>query len=151
MPGITNGVPNLILWDRLTGSNTLAAARAPTSEWTSMASAPALSSNGGYVAFQSWSGGYSPGDLNRMADAFATVVTPLVIASPPVVGNGQVTLDFAISAGSTNGFTLLEAGELGAGWTANNSGVLTTNPGGTSYRFTVPTSAQVQFYRIQAN
>jgi hypothetical protein len=62
--------PMLIVFDRLTGQNTLAAgtAKAGLSSWTSR---PILSTNGQVLAFQSSAPGIDPSDLNESQDTFA--------------------------------------------------------------------------------
>jgi Tol biopolymer transport system component len=73
VPGISN-TPNIFLYDRLTGSNTLVTSTVGLRGWTSWASKPVLSANGGTVTFQSWSFGLVTNDLNRVQDIFVAVV-----------------------------------------------------------------------------
>lgn len=145
--------PNLILWDQLTGSNTVLTARNPISEWNSRLSSPAISSDAGLVAFQSWSGTLAPNDLNRVQDTFELTRVPLILMSPPGLSadGGTVQLDFGITAGSSGTFTLLQADQLGGGWTTNTGAILTTNLPANTFRFSIPAGGPAEFYRIQAN
>ncbi len=73
VPGITNS-PNLFVFDRLTGSNTLLTAQQPApTGWSSWVSQPVLSTGGGTIAFQSYASALAPGtfDLNFVQDVFA--------------------------------------------------------------------------------
>lgn len=74
--GNTNPPPNIFLYDRFTGSNTLLTAASPGSSWTSWNSKPAINGDGKTVTFQSWSSGLVPNDLNRVQDVFATALSP---------------------------------------------------------------------------
>jgi hypothetical protein len=73
IPGISN-TPNIFLYDRLSGSNTLLTPAVGLKGWTSWASRPALSVDGSMVTFQSWSFGLLTNDLNRMQDVYVAVV-----------------------------------------------------------------------------
>ena len=152
-PGVGAVQPNLILWDRLSGSNTVLTARNPISEWNPRLSSPAISSDAGLVAFQSWSGTLTPGDLNRVQDTFELIRVPLIVMNAPAISadGGTLQLDFGMTAGSSGTFTLLQADQLGSGWTTNFSAVLTTNIPGNSFRYSIPTGGPAEFYRIQAN
>jgi hypothetical protein len=75
VPGISN-TPNIFLYDRLTGSNTLLTSTAGLKGWTSWASRPLLSVDGSMITFQSWSYGLLTNDLNRVQDVYVAVVSP---------------------------------------------------------------------------
>ena len=78
VPGITNS-PNLFVFDCLTGSNTLLTAQQPgTAGWSSWVSQPAISTNGGTIAFQSYAPGLATDtfDLNFVQDVFAVPQSP---------------------------------------------------------------------------
>jgi hypothetical protein len=78
VPGITNS-PNLFVFDRLTGSNTLLTAQQPgPAGWSSWVSQPAIGANGGTIAFQSYAPGLDTGtfDLNFVQDVFAEPQSP---------------------------------------------------------------------------
>lgn len=59
-------------------------------------------------------------------------------------------LDLDVAAGSSQSFSLLQAGQPGGPWTTNSTAVLTTNgPGSYTYRIT-PGSDTSQFYRVRS-
>jgi hypothetical protein len=77
--------------------------------------------------------------------------SPGIIMSSPVLGGGQVQLDFTVISTLTNvTLNLLQCDTLGAGWTASPTATLTTNVAGYSYRFTTPFIPATRFYRVQA-
>jgi hypothetical protein len=76
-PDITNP-PNIFLYDRLTGSNSLVSAGSTGASWTLWTSRPVMNNDGSAVAFQSWDTGLVPNDLNRVQDVFAAGFAPSV-------------------------------------------------------------------------
>jgi len=77
--------------------------------------------------------------------------SPGIIMSSPVLGGGQVQLDFTVISTLTNvPLNLLQCDTLGAGWIVNPTATLTTNVAGYSYRFTTPFIPATRFYRVQA-
>ena len=75
--GNTNPSPNIFLFDRFTGSNTLITAVSPGSSWTSPRNAkPAINGDGSVVAFQSWNPNLAANDLNRVLDVFTETLQP---------------------------------------------------------------------------
>jgi hypothetical protein len=70
--GYSNPPPNIFLFDRITGSNTILSLGSPGLSWNSWNSRPAINSNGAVVLFQSWSSGLVSHDLNRVQDIFAS-------------------------------------------------------------------------------
>lgn len=77
-PGIASE-PNIVEYDRLTGSNLLVSAAQTASGWTSWMTKPAVNTNGSMVAFQSWAPGLVAQDLNDVADAFVLEQQPSVV------------------------------------------------------------------------
>jgi hypothetical protein len=75
-------------------------------------------------------------------------VIPSLVMSTPVVSNGTVRLDFTIAPPTNANFKLLQANQLGVGWTTNAGATLTTNILGSSYRFTTTNGPAMRFYRI---
>ena len=63
--------PSLIVFDRLSGTNSLLATGTAGTGWTTWVSQPAFSLNGSSLAFQSWDSGLVNGDFNRAGDVFA--------------------------------------------------------------------------------
>jgi Tol biopolymer transport system component len=75
----TSNSPNLFVFDRLTGSNTLLTIEPPVSSWTYWSGNPAISADGSYVAYNSVRPrATGPVDLNRAADIFAAPQSFLV-------------------------------------------------------------------------
>jgi Tol biopolymer transport system component len=74
MPGDANPPPNIFLFDRVTGLTTVLTAAQTGSSPILWASRPAISSSGNTVAFLSLGSGLVSGDLNRVQDAFASLV-----------------------------------------------------------------------------
>jgi hypothetical protein len=75
--GNTNPPPNIFLFDRFTGSNTMLTAASPGSSWTLSRNAkPAINGDGSVVAFQSWNPNLAANDVNRVLDVFAGTLQP---------------------------------------------------------------------------
>jgi hypothetical protein len=70
--GISN-TPNTYLFDRTTGSNALLTVKSGRN-WSSWSAKPVINAGGSVVVFQSWSSGLVSGDLNFLADVFASSV-----------------------------------------------------------------------------
>jgi len=68
----------------------------------------------------------------------------------PVLGGGNVVLDFALVSGLPAEFTLLHATNPVGPWGTNLGDVLTTNEPGVLYRFTASQDANEEFYRVQS-
>lgn len=64
--------PSLVLFDRLSGTNSLLATGSAGTGWTTWASQPAFSLNGAALVFQDWDSGLIAGDFNRAGDVFAS-------------------------------------------------------------------------------
>jgi hypothetical protein len=75
VPGHTIA-PDLYLYDRVTGTNSLLALEQPASDWTMRPSKPVFSVDGSSAAFQSYGSGLSFGHLSRLQDVFAAVLPP---------------------------------------------------------------------------
>ncbi len=88
VPGATNA-PNVILFDRLTGTKTLLTIdSSPLPVWSTIVAKPAISAAGNMVAFSSPRASLVPGtlDLNRTPDVFAT--GQLLLPTTDSVGDG---------------------------------------------------------------
>ena len=70
-PGIVT-VPNLFLYSRDSGSNTLLNPAADGVDWSTWVSNPTLDNAGRTLVFQSSQSGLATGDINRFSDIFAT-------------------------------------------------------------------------------
>jgi hypothetical protein len=69
-------VPNLYVFDRFTGSNSVLASAASGRGWSSWVSKPALNGDGRMAIFQSPGFGIVGGDLNRAQDVFLEPLAP---------------------------------------------------------------------------
>ena len=70
LPGIVRP-PSLIVFDRLSGSNSLLVTGTTETGWTTWVFRPVLSTDESRLAFQSWDAGLVSGDLNGAGDVFA--------------------------------------------------------------------------------
>jgi Tol biopolymer transport system component len=77
LPGIVRP-PSLVVFDRLSGLNSLLVTGTAGTGWTTWVSQPALSTNKLHLAFQSWDAGLVSGDLNGVGDTFALTNWPAV-------------------------------------------------------------------------
>jgi Tol biopolymer transport system component len=68
--GIVN-LPSLVVYDRLTGTNSLLVTGTTDTGWTSWVSQPAFSADQSHLAFLGWDAGLVSGDLNGAGDVFA--------------------------------------------------------------------------------
>jgi hypothetical protein len=98
VPGIVS-VPNIVEYDRLTGSNILLSTGQSASSWTSWMAKPAVNTNGSTIAFQSWAPGLVVQDLNDAADVFALEQQPSVVNAT----NPAPVFDVLITPATTNG------------------------------------------------
>jgi hypothetical protein len=72
-----------------------------------------------------------------------------IALAPPVLNGNNVQLSFNVISSLTNAtLNLIEASQLGAGWTTNTTAML-TNVSGLSYGFTATNNGTARFYRIQ--
>jgi len=69
-------VPNLYVFDRFTGSNSVLASAASVGGWSSWVSKPALNGDGRMAIFQSPGSGIVGSDLNRAQDVFLEPLAP---------------------------------------------------------------------------
>ena len=84
MAGVT-AAPGLFVFDRVTGSNRLVAARSPLPgpSWYSW---PAINGDGSAIAFKTLDAGLAAGDLNQTLDAFASSISVLSTADSDADG-----------------------------------------------------------------
>ncbi|MCX6928753.1 MAG: hypothetical protein NT154_36905, partial [Verrucomicrobia bacterium] len=72
VPGDTNGVPDVFLFDRLAGSTSLVSLSAWGNQVANNRSGyPVFSGDGQTVVFQSWASDLAPQDFNQNGDVFA--------------------------------------------------------------------------------
>jgi Tol biopolymer transport system component len=74
--GAASTPPNLFVYDRFTGSNSVLTINGGGSPWTSWMARPMISPDASKVAFLAWAS-LTDGDINRVSDVFATVVLPV--------------------------------------------------------------------------
>ncbi|HMP81598.1 MAG TPA: LamG domain-containing protein, partial [Verrucomicrobiota bacterium] len=75
---------------------------------------------------------------------------PVTVLKAPVVQEGNVNVDFALTSGLPAQFKLLHADDPSGPWSTNENDVLITNQPGASYRFTSPLAGDAEFYRVQS-
>jgi Tol biopolymer transport system component len=76
VPENGNPSPNIFLFDRFSGANSLLTAAAPESTFSSWNSKPSINGDGRSVVFQSLNSNLISNDLNRVPDAFAASLSP---------------------------------------------------------------------------
>jgi Tol biopolymer transport system component len=74
--GNVNPPPNIYLYDRFTGSNTLLTATSPASPWSLLNAKPAINGNGSAMAYQSLNLNLAASGLNRGLDVFTETLSP---------------------------------------------------------------------------
>jgi Tol biopolymer transport system component len=74
--GNVNPPPNIYLYDRFTGSNTLLTAASPASPWSLLNAKPAINGDGSAIAFQSLNLNLPASGLNRGLDVFTEALSP---------------------------------------------------------------------------
>jgi Tol biopolymer transport system component len=90
VPGDTNGLPDVFLFDRSSGSTTLiTASRFGNASADNRSLLPFFSADGRTLIFDSWASDLIPGDFNNNSDVFAlslsgTTSPPLVVSVIPV-------------------------------------------------------------------
>jgi Tol biopolymer transport system component len=74
--GNVNPPPNIYLYDRFSGSNTLLTAASPASPWSLLNAKPAINGNGSVIAYQSLNLNLAASGLNRGLDVFTETLSP---------------------------------------------------------------------------
>jgi len=74
--GNVNPPPNIYLYDRFTGSNTLLTAASPAPPWSLLNAKPAINGNGSAMAYQSLNLNLAASGLNRGLDVFTETLSP---------------------------------------------------------------------------
>jgi Tol biopolymer transport system component len=85
--GVTNGVPNVFLYDRQTGATTLLSANTSGMAGNNRSFAPQFSGDGQTVVFQSWASDLIPQDYNQANDLIAIKIAT---SNPTPVFAGQM-------------------------------------------------------------
>jgi Tol biopolymer transport system component len=109
--GDTNGVKDIFVYDRNTGTTTLVSVDSSGLQGNGISSAPSISSDGGFVVFESLANNLVTGDANGVKDIFVydrnTGTTTLVsVDSSGLQGNG---ISSAPSISSDGRFVVFES------------------------------------------
>lgn len=121
VPDDTNGVPDIFLYDRLTGGTTLIsvsqlANRAPNGRSLK----PVFSGDGHTLFFESWASDLAPGDFNQWCDVFALSLSTNGVAG---LTNGAPPLEFSgLTVASTNGQFAANQGPTLTWWSEPGAG-----------------------------
>ena len=99
VPGATNGVPNVYMFDRQTGATTLVSASLfGAAAANNRSLAPVFSGDGRTLVFFSWASDLAAGDYNQSSDLFAYAFLYAGIAAS---NNGNPTISWPVSPGQT--------------------------------------------------
>lgn len=91
VPGDTNGVPDIFLYDRQTGVNTLLSSSQPSGAPANNRSLiPVFSGDGSTLLFQSWASDLTGGDFNHNSDLFAYTFLSAIILPSASPGAGPI-------------------------------------------------------------
>jgi hypothetical protein len=89
VPGDTNGVPDIFLYDRQTGLNTLLSSSQPSGAPANNRSlTPVFSGDGSTLLFQSWASDLTGGDFNHNSDLFADTFLSAILLPSASPGAG---------------------------------------------------------------
>jgi Tol biopolymer transport system component len=143
--GITNGVPEIFLYDRQTGSNSLwSVSRFGNFSPDNRSLSPVFSGDGRTLIFQSWASDLTPQDFNHNGDVFAFAFLYAAIAADPTPGQG-VWISWPFAPGS-NYRVQFRTGLSGSAW-QDLSGTV-TNIGNKAYLQDPEPGSGQKFYRI---
>jgi len=109
VPGDTNGLPDIFLYDQLSGTTTLlTASRSDAVSGDNRSLPPVFSGDGRTVVFVSWASNLIPGDFNNVSDVFALnlygggQITPFAVTVSPVdVAASESWLNWPAVAGKS--------------------------------------------------
>jgi hypothetical protein len=106
--GATNGLPNVFIYDRQTGTTTLLSANTSGMAGNNRSFTPQFSGDGQTVVFQSWASDLVARDFNQVNDLVAVKITasPTIVSSPtnqtvPMAG----TAAFSVNVSGTAPFS----------------------------------------------
>lgn len=121
VPNDTNGVPDIFLYDRLTGATTLiSASDAGNSAANGRSLLPVFSGDGQTLFFESWASDLAPGNFNQWLDVFATPLSPAGVGGstniPPVQFSGLAVGITNSAVTNGNAVVLTWAAGPGAGY-----------------------------------
>jgi hypothetical protein len=122
VPDDTNGVPDIFLYDRLTGSTTLIGVRRDGARVANgRSSNPVFSGDGQTLFFQSWASDLVSADFNQASDIFALSLSTNGLAGltnfpPPLQFSGLTMPPPGSQSGTNQGPTLLWQAVPGVGY-----------------------------------
>ncbi len=143
--GDTNGFPDLFVYDRMTGTNTLLT-QSRFGSWPAdqRSRAPVFSANGRMVLFQSWASDLSTGDFNQLGDLFAFEFVYLDIA-PENSPEGGKTLSWPAAPGQ-NFRVQYKNNVSDSDWQDLTAPIIVT--GNRAFLTNVPPIPDQRFYRV---
>jgi len=145
VPGQTNGLPGIILYDRQTGLNTLlSTSQAGNFTSNNRSFAPVFSPDGTMVFFGSWASDLVPGDFNHSADLFSYGLL-YVLTSPSSTGTQGPWLSWPWDSNKNYGVQYKQS-LTDALW--HDLGGVTTNNGLKAYVHDPAPGASQRFYRV---
>jgi hypothetical protein len=127
--GHTNA-PDLYLYDRLSGSNSLLTLEQPASDWMQRPSKPVISVDVSSAVFQSFGSGLGIGHVSRLQDVFAALLPPAVNADSDADGipDWWMIQYFGHIAGQAGDLSLAQDDPNGTGMTTLQDYIAGTNP-----------------------
>ncbi len=127
--GHTNA-PDLYLYDRFSGTNSLLTLEQPASDWMQRPSKPAISVDASSAVFQSYGSGLSFGHVSRLQDVFAALLPPAANADSDGDGipDWWMIQYFGHISGQAGDLSLPQDDPNGTGMTTLQDYIAGTNP-----------------------
>jgi hypothetical protein len=145
VPNDTNGLPDIFLYDRLTGINTLLSKRrSGNSSADARSLAPVFSANGRVLLFQSWASDMVAQDFNSGSDVFAFGLLYATIVPGDTPGEGS-TISWPAVPGQT--YRVQYKDSLGDATWQDVTGTVTT-VGSAGFLTDLAPAAGQRFYRV---
>jgi Tol biopolymer transport system component len=156
VPGDTNGVPDVFLWDRVTGATMLVSlSRSMNSSADNRSLTPVFSGDGRTLMFESWASDLVSNDCNRGSDLFAfnlhaSSPIPLLraVIIPAGAGPGQgMWISWPIISGKSY-YVQFKNNPSDPIWQTWGGGVMIVGTQG--YFYDLATGSNQRFYRVVA-
>jgi len=127
--GHTNA-PDLYLYDRINGTNSLLTVEQPASDWTQRPSKPVISVDVSSAVFQSYGSGLGLGHVSRLQDVFAALLPPAANADSDGDGipDWWMIQYFGHITGQAGDQSLAQDDPNGTGMTTLQDYIAGTNP-----------------------
>jgi len=156
VPGITNGLPNIFIYDRQTSNTTLVSISAyGNSAGNNRSLLPVFSGNSQTLVFQSWAADLAAQDFNQSAVLFSVNIYPAIAPLPFIaqlifapLSSQTPALSWPAVAGKT--YQVQFKNNLSDSTWQNLNGTVTVVSNTASTTDLTPSSTQ-RFYRIQSN